>query len=217
MFLGHFAVAYAAKPLARRTSLGVLFLASQLPDLAWPLLLLAGIETVRIAPGDTAVTPLEFVSYPYSHGLAAALVAGAALGGLVFAARRDRRGAVVAAALVPVHWVLDLLSHRPDLHLAPGVATRVGLGLWRSLPATMAVELGLFGLGLGLYLRVTRARGRTGTVATWGLAGVLLALYAASLFGPPPPSVTAVAVAGNATWLLVLWAWWADRRREVTG
>jgi hypothetical protein len=38
-------------------------------DLLWPIFLAAGWEQVRIDPGNSAVTPLDFVSYPISHSL----------------------------------------------------------------------------------------------------------------------------------------------------
>ena len=63
MFVGHIGVALAAKRVAPRTSLGTLFAAAVLLDLVWPILLLAGVEVVRIDPGNTAFTPLEFVHY----------------------------------------------------------------------------------------------------------------------------------------------------------
>ena len=69
MFIGHFGVALAAKKVAPRTSLGSLFLATQFADLLWPILLLFGIEHVRIAPGITAVSPFDFYDYPISHSL----------------------------------------------------------------------------------------------------------------------------------------------------
>ena len=115
------------------------------------------------------------------------------------------------------HWLLDLLTHRPDLPLAPGFETRVGLGIWESLPATLLVELGLFALGVALYLRATRAADRTGTIALWAMVGFLLLAYAANIFGPPPPSMSAVAWAGNAQWLLVAWGYWIDRHRQARG
>ena len=71
MFIGHFAVALGAKKVAPAVSLGTMFLAAQLADLLWPTFVLLGIERVEIAPGATAVTPLDFVSYPYSHSLLA--------------------------------------------------------------------------------------------------------------------------------------------------
>lgn len=214
MFLGHFGAGFAGKAAAPRVSLGTLFLAAQLVDLLWPTLLLLGLERVAIAPGATRVTPLDFVSYPISHSLLAAALWGLALGVVFWLARRSLRGAVVVGALVVSHWLLDLVVHRPDLPLVPGGAT-YGLGLWSSLPATLGVELALFAAGLGLYLRGTRARDRTGSVALWALVAFLLAIYAANLLGPPPPSVAAIAWAGHAQWLLVAWAYWVDRHRTV--
>ena len=77
MFVGHFAAALGAKRAAPGASLGTLFLAAQLADIIWPNLVLAGIEIVEIDPGNTAFTPLAFVSYPYSHSLVALTVWGA--------------------------------------------------------------------------------------------------------------------------------------------
>jgi len=216
MFIGHLAVAYAGKPVAPRVSLGVLFLAAQLPDLVLPVLVLSGVEQVRVVPDAANFVPLEF-TYPFSHSLAAVLLWEAAGGLLYLLLTRDRRGATMVGAAIVSHWALDFVSHTPDLALAPGLAARAGLGLWRSLFATALVEGGLFAGGVWLYLRATRARDRIGSVATWGLVAFLLGLYVANLFGPPPPSATAFAVTGLATWLLVLWAWWADRHREAMG
>jgi membrane-bound metal-dependent hydrolase YbcI (DUF457 family) len=149
MFLGHFAIGFAAKRAAPRASLGTLFLAAQFIDLLWPLLVLAGIERVRIAPGITVVTPLDFEHYPWSHSLLMVLVWGVLFAGVYFLIRRDRRTSLVLGLAVVSHWVLDWLTHRPDLPLAPG-AERVGLGLWNSFAGTLIVEVGLFALGVFL-------------------------------------------------------------------
>jgi hypothetical protein len=217
MFVGHFAVAFGAKRVVPGVSLGTLFVAAQLADLVWPVLVIAGVERVGVQPGLTVVTPLDFIYYPFSHSLAAAaawaLVFGAAYMGLRKAAART--GAVLAA-VVASHWMLDALSHRPDLPLtiADG-STRVGLGLWNSLPGTIAVELLLFGAGLWLYSKATRAIDRTGRLALWGLVAFLLVIYAANLFGPPPPSGETAALGGLAMWLLVAWGYWVDRHRAA--
>ena len=213
MFIGHFAVGLAAKKVAPRTSLGTLVAAAQLADLIWPALVLLGVESVRIDPGNTAVTPLDFVHYPWTHSLLMAVLWGAAFGLLYRARTGSRRGAWTVAALVPSHWVLDFVSHRPDLPLAPGLSTRVGLGLWRSVPATVAVEVALFAAGLGIYLSATRARSWRGSLPLWALAAVLLIAYAGALT-QVPPGPSAVAWSGLLMWLFVAWGWWLDRNRE---
>jgi hypothetical protein len=215
MFLGHFAVAYAAKRAAPRTSLGTLFVAVQWADLLWPALVLLGVEHVAIVPGDTAATPLEFVSYPYSHSLIALLGWALVLGGLYYGLRRDRAGAWVVALGVLSHWVLDVIVHRADMPVLLG-GPKVGLGLWNAPVVEMVLELAMFAVGLALYLTTTRATDRTGRYATWALAAVLLAAYLSSALGPPPPSVAAIAWVGLiAGWLTVLWAYWADRHRAA--
>ena len=216
MFLGHFGAALAAKPLAPQASLGTLFLAAQFIDLLWPTLLLLGVERVRLAPGITTVTPLDFEHYPVSHSLVA-VVGWAVLLGVAYAAsRRSLRGALVVGALVVSHWLLDLVVHRPDLPLYSGSA-RYGFGLWQSLPWTLAVEVSIFAGGLWLYLRATRAIDATGKWALWSLAAFLLLVYLGNLFGPPPENVVQIAVAGHAQWLLVLWGYWIDRHRGQFG
>lgn len=216
MFLGHFAVALAARQAAPKTSLGMLVVAGQFIDLLWPVLLLLGVERVAIDPGNTRMTPLDFEHYPISHSLLAVLGWGALLGAAWLLLRRDRRGALVIALLVVSHWLLDFLTHAPDLPLAPGRA-RVGLGLWNYPAATLLVEVGLFALGVWRYARTTRAADRTGRWAFWSFTAFLAVVYFANLTAPPPPSVTAIAWAGLALWLLPLWAWWFDRHRTLTG
>lgn len=218
MFVGHFAVGFAGKRVAPAVSLGTLFLAAQLLDLLWPTFLLLGIERVRVAPGITAVTPLDFVSYPYSHSLLAAVGWSILLGLVYWLAQCRRRGHVLRdgtllGGVVLSHWVLDYVTHRPDLQLAPGVATRVGLGLWFSRPASLAVELLLFLVGVVVYARTTTARDRVGRYALWGLVAFLLATYLAAVLGPPPPDAAVLAWSGQSMWLLVAWGYWVDRHR----
>src|SRR2546426_12053858 len=106
---------------------------------------------------------------------------------LYFSLRRNAKSAVVIGACVVSHWFLDVIAHRPDLPVFPQ-GPFVGLGLWNSLPATVAIECGLLALGLTLYLRATRAKDRIGVYGLWSLMVVLVAAWISSLFGPPPPS-----------------------------
>jgi hypothetical protein len=215
MFIGHFGVAFAAKRATPRTSLAVLVAATALLDLIWPVLVLTGVETVRVDPGNTAFTPLDFTSYPWSHSAATTVLWSALFGAAVLAATRDRVAAWISGLVVASHWVLDLASHRPDLPLWPG-GPKVGLGLWSSVPATLAVEGALFAGGVWIYLRATRPRDRVGRWALAGLVSLLCAAYLSNRLGPPPPSDTAVAWVGvAAAVILVPWAAWIDRHRTA--
>jgi hypothetical protein len=215
MFIGHFGVGLAAKPAARPASLGLLFLAAQWLDLLWPLLLQLGLERVALAAPGSGPIPLVFEHYPISHSLLAAVAWGVLFALVSWAARRNGRVALVLGLCVVSHWVLDLVVHAPDLPLAPGGDHRVGLGLWQQAEIGLAVELALFALGVALYLRATRARDRIGVVAFWALIAFLLVIQLANAFGPPPPSVAAVAWVGHLQWLFVAWGWWVDRHRDA--
>ena len=213
MFIGHFAVALAAKRATPKTSLGTLLLAAQLPDLLWPIFLLIGLEHAAISPGATAVTPLDFLDYPISHSLLADAGWGLVLAGIYVLVRTNISGACWLWALVVSHWVLDAISHRPDMPLWPGSPTMIGLGLWNSTAATLAVEVVMFGIAVGLYTAGTRPRDKIGTVALGCFVAFLALLYLGNVFGPPPPSIKPVAIAGLGIWLLVAWGYWIDRHR----
>jgi membrane-bound metal-dependent hydrolase YbcI (DUF457 family) len=214
MFIGHFGVAFATKRVAPMPSLGTLVLAAQWADGVWPIFLLLGWEKVVIAPGITAATPLDFVSYPYTHSLVWDVMWGALLGGVYFIRRRDATGALWIALLVVSHWLLDFISHRPDMPLWLG-STRYGLGLWYSLPASMIVETFLLAQGAWLYARATRACDGIGRWAWRSFVATLYLLYVASAIGPPPPDERTLAITSLAGWLFVVWAYWIDRHREV--
>jgi membrane-bound metal-dependent hydrolase YbcI (DUF457 family) len=214
MFIGHFGLGFGAKAAVPRVSLGTLFVAAQFADLLWPTLVLAGLERVDVAPGTTAVTPLDFISYPYSHSLLALAVWGVLFGLVYFLLVRSRtRAGVVLGVLVVSHWLLDAATHRPDMPLTIGGTARVGLGLWNSVPGTLAAELLIFAGGLALYRRATVARDKIGSIGLLAFAVFLLVVYAAAVFGPPPPSSRAVAWSAESMWLLVAWAFWVDRHR----
>jgi len=215
MFIGHYGVALAAKKAAPRTSLGTLIFAAQFLDFLWPMFLLLGVEHASIVPGITKASPLDFTDYPFSHSLLMTFVWAALVGGIYFSIRRNARGAWVVGLAVLSHWLLDFVVHRPDLPLWPGGRLRVGLGLWNSLPATIAAEGLTFGAGLYLYLTTTRARDNIGRWGFWCLMGLLAFGWVSAFFGGPPPNLASLAWGGIAMWLTVAWGWWADRHREL--
>ncbi|GLC24973.1 metal-dependent hydrolase [Roseisolibacter agri] len=213
MFLGHYGVAFAARRAAPRASLGTTILAAQLLDELWPVLLLLGVERVRIVPGLMTASALDFVSYPISHSLLTAAGWALLLAGVHFALRRRGRDACILGAAVVSHWLLDAPMHRPDLPLWPGSRTLVGGGLWNSVPATLAIELGILGVGLALYVRGTRARDRVGRWGLGAMVALLVVLFVGAVYGPPPPSERALALSSLGLWLFVPWGWWIDRHR----
>ncbi len=215
MFIGHFAVGFAAKKFAPRTNLATLLAAALFLDILWPVFVLAGWEQVRIAPGNTRFTPLAFVSYPWSHSLLMAVVWATAFALVFYGITRYRRGTVVIWIGVVSHWVLDWVSHRPDMPLYPG-GPKLGLGLWNSIPGTMIVEVAMLAAGVYLYVHATRASDPSGQYLLAGFVGLLLILYVADRFSPPPPSVAAIAWTGIAAAVIFLpWSWWIDRHRTT--
>ena len=217
MFLGHFGVAFGAKTIQPRVSLGTLFLATQLADLVWPTLLLLGVERVAIVPHATAANALAFVHYPFTHSLLSELVVGLLLGLAYWLLRRNAPGALLVGLLVPSHWLLDLVVHHPDLPLYPGPSPLLGFGLWDHLAITQVVEFALLGWGLGRYGRRTRARNGVGRYGLLGLLALLVVSHGASIFSPPPASVAVIGWGGQLLWLTVLLAYWVDRNRDFIG
>jgi hypothetical protein len=216
MFIGHYAVGLAAKKAAPRASLGVLMAAPILLDLLWPIFLLLGWESVSIDTNSNPFLRLQFDSYPISHGLVAVVAWATLFASLYYGISRYATGALVVWLGVISHWLMDYVVHRPDLPLFAGGTRFYGLGLWKLRWITIAVELVLFAIGILIYQRETKAKDKIGRYAFWAFIVFLLAAYAAAAFGPPPPSVKKLAIGTLTGWLMVPWAWWFDRHRELT-
>jgi membrane-bound metal-dependent hydrolase YbcI (DUF457 family) len=203
------------KKIAPRTSMALLVSAPLFLDMLWPIFVLAGWEQVRIDPGNTRYTPLDFVHYPWSHSLLMSVVWASLFAGLYYTVARERAGTIAIWIGLVSHWVLDWVTHRPDMPLYPG-GPRLGLGLWNSIAGTMVVEISMFAVGVWLYAQTTRARDRIGKYGLVAYVGLLLLLYISDRFSGPPPSVAAVAWVGiGASAIFVPWAWWFDRHRSA--
>jgi membrane-bound metal-dependent hydrolase YbcI (DUF457 family) len=213
MFIGHFAVGFAAKLFAPRTSMALLVTAPMLADVLWPGFLLLGWEQVRIDPGNTRFTPFDFISYPWSHSLLMLCVWATVLGATYYAITRYWAGAIAIWIGVVSHWVLDWVTHRPDMPLYPGGA-RYGFGLWNSIAGTMVVEIAMLAAGVWMYVGATHAEDRIGRWAFVAYVVLLLVAYIADRFSSPPDTVGQVAWGGViAAVILIPWAWWFDRHR----
>jgi len=212
MFVGHLAGALGARRAEPRAPLAALIGAAFGLDLLWPILLLAGVETVRIDPGNTAFTPLAFDHYPWSHSLSMAVILGVAAGRIAAPILRSARAGLFVGLAVVSHWVLDYVTHRPDLPLWP-TGPLVGLGLWNSVPGTLIVEGAIFLAAIEYYRRGTRARDAQGRWSFWSLIGLTTVIWVSGPWAPPPPGTTAIAVIGLAMWLFPIWGSWIDHHR----
>ncbi len=216
MFVGHLAVSLTAKVAEPRASLGTLLAASFGLDLLWPFLLFAGVETVSVAPGNTAFTPLAFESYPWSHSLLMAVVWGGLAATVMYGLGRGGRVALIVGTVVLSHWILDFITHRPDLPLWPG-GPKFGLGLWNSIPATILVEGAVFLAAIGFYVRASKPRDRAGTWSLWALVALTGLIWVSQPWSPPPPGANSVAAVVLAMLLFPFWGAWIDRHRSMNG
>ncbi|WP_353229139.1 hypothetical protein [Novosphingobium sp.] len=172
MFIGHYAPAFVASGTRNGPPLGLGLFATQLIDVAFFSFAMVGIEHYRLTPQATATNWLDLYDMPYTHSLLGASCWGLALALVALAVWHNRAMAVMIAALVVSHWLLDLLVHRPDLTLAGGLPL-LGLGLWNVPVLEKPIELAITFGSLAFYL------GRTRPVARW--ARLVLVLLVAEL------------------------------------
>lgn len=209
MMIGHYAVALAGRRCRHTPPLWVFAAATQLLDIIWCVLIIAGIEHFAPAPGQTG-TPLAFTDYPWSHSLAAALV----WSGLTWLAARklfgvNTRSAWLLALVVFSHWPLDLLVHRPDLPLWPGGPV-VGLSLWDHPALEHWLESLMVAAGAAWWGMCLWSEGRSPWRA-WIFGGVLIALFLAAGPGQPESPVIIGSFGLGFYLFVILLAWLVDR------
>jgi len=216
MFVGHYAVALGLKKFEKRVSLGVLFLAVQFVDILFMPFVLLGIERMNIIPNFTQSTHFELEYMPYTHSLLASAL-WAILAYVVFRwlLVRDRSVAVVVALAVFSHWILDLITHMPDLPLWSDGSMKFGLGLWNNAAAAFAVEAIFLVAALWLYLRATQASTALGKYGMSVFVALLVLMNIVNIFGPPPQGgMIELAVSALVAYFLFAGiAFWLDRKR----
>ena len=209
MFAGHYGVSFIAKKADPSIPLWVLFLATQWLDIIWAPLVLLGVEKVRIVPGFTATSPLDLYYMPYTHSLVAAVLWSVGVAGAYRVLRRsEARTSVVVGLVVFSHWVLDLVSHSPDLPIYDNTA-KVGLGLWNHPVWSSGIEATLLLGAVAAYIR-GRPTHRTAILI---FSVVMLGIQAYLSFGPPLPSPASTAGAALGAYVAFAFVIWfiADR------
>lgn len=215
MFIGHTAIALAAKKAAPQVRFGTLLFAALFADLLFPILILLGVEHVMPSPGITAMTPYDFYDYPISHSLLTNAAFAYIFAGIFFLKYREWSGALVLAGVALSHWVLDFISHRPDMPLVPRSQMLVGLGLWNSVVWTVLIEVSMFVVGVVLYLRTTTPADKFGSIAFWSFIGLQIIMYAGNIFANIPVDGRTMAMGSLLQWLFIPWAYWMDRHRFI--
>jgi hypothetical protein len=195
MFVGHYGVAFSAKPSTPVVPLWVYFIAVQWLDVVWSILVLCGVEKLRIIPGFTEANPYDLYYMPYTHGLPGAIVLSLALGAIVAAMVARQRGMafLIVSAAAFSHWILDLIVHIPDLPLYDNT-DKVGFGLWRHVAVSFTLEIAVLLIGAWFYARALPPAGRRGHIALRSFVVLLVLLQIYANFGPPPSSQTAMAI-----------------------
>ena len=186
--------------------------------MAWALLVLLGVEKVRIVPGITASNPLDLYYMPYTHSLVAAVMWSVSVAVLVMLLPRlaTRSAAIWIGAAVFSHWVLDVLVHRPDLPIYDDTM-KIGLGLWNFPAIALALEVALLFGGMFMYLRVTKPINALGRFGLPVLGVVMVAIQSYVFFGPAPTSPAAAATTALVSYVVfaALAEWLARQRRHA--
>jgi len=225
MFIGHYGISFALKKYAPKTSLGILFIAAELADITFYLLVPLGIEHLRIIPGFTEASPFDLYDFPISHSLLGAF-AWSAITYLVIRfiplksledTTHRKRTALILSVAVFSHFILDFIVHTPDLLLIPGLDLRVGLGLWNSLLGSVAAELAIFFVGCLIYLKATPSgKGLVGKYGMYVFMVVLAVIFVGTPFMTFPDVLTVAIVSELLYIVLALAAWWLDGKRDVS-
>jgi hypothetical protein len=225
MFIGHYAVSFALKAVEPKLSLGTLFLAVQVVDIAFFLLTFLGIEHFSLVENYTASTHFKLEYMPYTHSLVAAFLwAGVTyflFKSILFKEQPFAvKSAVIMAVAVFSHWCLDLIVHTPDLPVFLDNTHFVGFGLWYKAWLTYLLEAVLVLAGLYWYMTSTaKIRRSDKRLARFGMpsfVALLLVVNVVNIFGPLSEKDTqnSVAITALAAYgLLALIALWLDKKR----
>ena len=213
MFAGHIGAGLAIGSAERRVNVGLFVAAALLLDIALWVFVLAGRESVAMPSNFASTHQAEFV-FPYSHGLLggvvwSALAASAAWAIFARLGTARLRLALLIAAAVFSHWLLDVLVHRPEMPLTGNTSPLMGLGLWNSMPVALVAEGAIVMLGLCMFIPHSGLpRGRSIAIAVLSLL-VLASTVAGMTLAPPPPSGSVMAGSSLATLAAVcaLLAW----------
>jgi uncharacterized membrane protein YphA (DoxX/SURF4 family) len=213
VLVGHVAVGLLARSKRPELSAGTYVFAAVAADLLAFAFILAGIERIEFLDGRGAGRYFHPLEISFSHSLATNLAWGAALAVALLAIGRPRRAALIAGLVVASHWVLDVISHPPDMPLSPDTPVRWGLGLWRSIPATIVIEGGLWLVALVVFVRGRGGLPRGRAIGLWIGAALITLVWIVNIAGPPPANPASAPLSSLIFFAMIVgWAYWIDPR-----
>lgn len=222
MFIGHYGIALVLKKAYNGLSIGWLFIAVQLVDIVWTILVLLGVEKVAIVPGITKVNPLDFYYYPYTHSLIAFFF-WSFLVFIICYFIKNKSGlsrfkfGLILAFVVFSHFLLDVITHRPDIPLAGEESVKIGFGLWNHVAFSYILEAVIFIVGFWLYFKSGLLKTTKRKAAFLIFAVSLLVLNLINLLGSPPSDTNIVALSGLSLYIVIaLFGFWIDKQKSVT-
>ncbi|KAA3633518.1 MAG: hypothetical protein DWP97_08970 [Calditrichaeota bacterium] len=220
MFIGHYGVGFALKKFDSILSLGWLFIAVQLVDIFWTILIFFGIERVEIVPGITEANPLDFVYYPFTHSLVAFIIWSLIVGLIVYFGKIKSSLSKKSLSLllgfgVFSHFILDLLVHRPDIPLMGTDSIKLGIGLWNYSALAYILEMVIFIGGVFIYFKSKKQFIKSKKIGLYIFTILLLVINLANLYGPPPENTQMIAVVGFISYILFAsFGFWVDSEKK---
>jgi hypothetical protein len=216
MLVGHVAAALIAKRLQPRLSLGTATVATLIADVLVFSFVLAGIEHVQFRSGAVPGEYFTGDDIALSHSLATSAIWGVVIAAASGWRRTGHRLAAILIALAVSHWILDVVSHQPDMPLAPWLASRIGLAGLTGVGPLMVLEGLLWVSAVALYVSGSRSTNSAGRYVFWG--GIASLTYVWYYNAYLPPRITSEEAPIEALILLLLaigWAFWMNRAREM--
>jgi membrane-bound metal-dependent hydrolase YbcI (DUF457 family) len=215
MFIGHYAVSFAAKRLAPEISMGILVFAANFPDIIWSIAIILGIENAHIASDSSVFTPVGLNYYAISHSFVVSIVLSVLFANLYWWKKKDVTGALVIGGAGFSHWLLDFVTAPSTLPLFPGSSMNLGLGLLSSMTSRLLVEELLLVIGVLLYLSITKLKKK---IKLYGFATFVLLISATYIVSNMKQIEFGERLLGEFvvfTLVLPVWAQWFDENSET--
>jgi hypothetical protein len=155
--INHAAAALVLKRRYPTVRMAFILLAVQAVELLWVALNLIGVEITVTDETVRSVQNIHLIHMPWSHSIATTLVFAVVAWALIRFSLGRPTIAIAIALGIASHLLLDLVTHSPDIAIAPGLTMKkLGIGFYGSIPILgFLIELG-FGIACWRIYRGSR-------------------------------------------------------------